>query len=62
MQMAYDTHDISGRWYLNIAIDGISNISERTISRINGEYIFVGSGVPLWLIIIHRYDSENLYG
>lgn len=43
--------DISGRRYFKLAIDGISNISERTISRINGEYIFVGS-VPLY------YDNK----
>lgn len=50
-----DTHiDISGRRYFKLAIDGISNISERTISRINGEYIFVGS-VPLY------YDN-NIIG
>lgn len=50
-----DTHiDISGRRYFKLAIDGISNISERTISRIHGEYIFVGS-VPLY------YDN-NIIG
>lgn len=43
--------DISGRRYFRLAIDGISNISDRTISRVNGEYIFVGS-VPLY------YDNK----
>lgn len=42
------THiDISGRRYFKLAVEGISNISDRTISRIDGEYIFVGS-VPLY--------------
>lgn len=35
--------DISGRRYFKLAIDGISNISERTISRINGEYILLAA-------------------
>ena len=54
-----DTHiDISGRRYFKLAIDGISNISERTISRINGEYIFVGS-VPLYYDNNWRFTART---
>ena len=38
--------DISGRHYFRLAIDGIPNISDKLISRINGDEVFVIS-VPL---------------
>ncbi|MGO0882848.1 bifunctional diguanylate cyclase/phosphodiesterase [Clostridioides difficile] len=38
--------DISGRHYFKLALDGIQNISERIVSRLDGEDIFVIS-VPL---------------
>lgn len=39
--------DISGRHYFRLAIDGIPNISDKLISRINGDEVFVIS-VPLY--------------
>lgn len=39
--------DISGRKYFRLAMQGTSNISDKTISRVNGEEIFVIS-VPLY--------------
>ena len=38
--------DISGRHYFRLAVDGIPNISDKLISRINGDEVFVIS-VPL---------------
>lgn len=39
--------DISGRHYFRLAVDGIPNISDKLISRINGDEVFVIS-VPLY--------------
>ena len=52
--------DISGRRYFKLAIDGISNISERTIqgSTVN---TFLLAACHCIMIINHRYDTENLY-
>ena len=39
--------DISGRHYFRLAIDGIPNISDKLISRINGDEVFVISCAAL---------------
>lgn len=41
------TEDISGRKYFRLAIQGISNISDKTLSRSTGEDVFIIS-VPLY--------------
>ena len=48
--------DISGRHYFRLAIDGIPNISDKLISRINGDEVFVIS-VPL-----PRYSTIEFLG
>ncbi len=58
--------DISGRRYFRLAMDGIQNISERTVSRLTGEDIFVIS-VPLKIgdevvgTVQQQYTPEEMY-
>lgn len=58
--------DVSGRRYFKLASNGTSNISDKTISRINGEYVFIGS-VPLYYdekivgTIQKIYTYEQMY-
>lgn len=58
--------DISGRKYFRLSMDGVPNISERTVSRLTGEDIFVLS-VPLNIdgkvvgTIQQQYTPQEIY-
>lgn len=60
------TLDISGRNYHRLAMDGIQNISDRTISRHDGSDVFIIS-VPIYFkgevigTAHHNYTAEEMY-
>lgn len=60
------TLDISGRSYYRLALDGIQNISDKTISRLNGDEVFLVS-MPIYYdgkisgTAHFHYSAEEMY-